>query len=99
MTAPHGMRAVVPALVLSSGLAGSVWGRPARALERRRSRIEANHGSPEGALHESSLLHRWQRQGDLFDGVSYLEQPPGLGNERLDPAPGLHGVCEDAYNA
>ncbi len=70
-------------------------GRPATALQRPRSGLKANHGSPEGSFNESPLLHRWQRQSDLFDGVSYLEQPPGLGDEWLDPAFGLHGVCED----
>src|SRR5262249_22310573 len=52
--------------------------------------------SPASACNEPPLLHGWERQSGLSDGVSYLEQPPGLGNERHDPASGLCGVCEDA---
>ena len=76
----------------ASGLA--CVGHPATALERPRSRDEADHGSPESSFNESQLLHGWHRQGDLFDGVSHLEHPPGLGDEWLDPAFGLQAFVK-----
>ena len=86
MTASRGMRTPFSALMLVPGLVGLAWGaEPPQSSDPARA-SQADHGSPEGAFHQSPLLHRRQRQGDLPDGVSYLEQLPGLGDEWHDPA-------------